>query len=89
MRVSANFVADDMEVLRQATLASLGFAILPLFLVSKQIDAGLLRMLAISAELSPIDVHAVYPSHRLPGQAARAFADLLHERMSVLPDWLA
>ncbi len=86
--VRSVFVADDMDVLRQAALAGLGFALLPRFVAGREIEAGSLRALALSADLAPVEVHAVYPGHRIPGPGARALADFLQRRMAVLPHWI-
>lgn len=86
--VQAAFAADDMDVLRQAALAGLGFALLPRFVAGREIEAGSLRVLALSADLVPVEVHAVYPGHRIPGPGARALADFLQRRMARLPHWI-
>jgi len=82
------FVADDLDVLRQVALSEIGFALLPRFVASREIEAGTLRVLAFSADLTPVDVHAVYPGHAIPSPAARALADHLHRGMVRSPHWI-
>ena len=87
--VSVVFTADDMDTLRQAALAGLGFALLPRFVAGRDIEAGSLRILGFSASLVPVEVNAVYPGHRLPGPGTRALTTFLQRRMAVLPHWIA
>ena len=87
--VSVVFATDDMDTLRQAALAGLGFALLPRFVAGRDIEAGGLRILGLSAGLVPVEVNAVYPGHRVPGPGARALTDFLQRRMAVLPHWIA
>ena len=82
------FVADDLDVLRQVALSGIGFALLPRFVVCREIEAGSLRVLAFSADLTPVDVHAVYPGHAIPSPAARALADHLQRGMTGSPHWI-
>ncbi len=83
------FVADDLDVLRQVALSGIGFALLPRFVASRAIEAGTLRVLAFSDDLTPVDVHAVYPGHAIPSPAARALADHLQRGMVRSPHWIS
>ena len=87
--VSVAFASDDMDVLRQAAVAGLGFALLPRFVAGRDVAAGALRVLGLSAGLSPAEVSAVYPGHHIPGPGARALAAFLQGRLAGLPDWIA
>ena len=86
--VNAVFTADDMETLREVALAGIGFALLPRFVAGREIENGLLRVLRVSSELTPVEVHAVYPGHRILTQGARGLAHFLQQRLARLPHWI-
>jgi len=86
--VNAVFTTDDMETLREVALAGIGFALLPRFVAGREIENGLLHVLRVSSELTPVEVHAVYPGHRIPTQGARGLAHFLQQRIAHLPHWI-
>lgn len=84
--VSGNLVANNSEMLRRATLDGLGIAMLPDWLVRKDLHAGTLhRILADHvANPGPMDVglYALYPINRRGSVKVKAFIELLAEHLA-------
>ena len=86
-RVSGNLHLNDDEALTAAVLGGLGIALLPTFLVGRDLQAG--RLLAVLSDYVPPEqhIHAVWlPNRHLPAKV-RAFVDFLRERLSPEPYW--
>ncbi|MDD2700449.1 MAG: LysR family transcriptional regulator [Sideroxydans sp.] len=78
---------DDDEALSQAVLGGLGVALLPTFIIGKDLQAGNLQ--AVLSEYIPVErhVYAMYlPTRHLPTKA-RVFIDFLIERIGTDPYW--
>lgn len=78
---------DDDEALSQAVLGGLGLALLPTFIIGKDLQAGNLQ--AVLSEYIPVErhVYAMYlPTRHLPAKA-RVFIDFLIERIGADPYW--
>ncbi len=78
---------DDDEALSQAVLGGLGLALLPTFIIGKDLQAGNLQ--AVLSEYIPVErhVYAMYlPTRHLPAKA-RVFIDFLSERIGAAPYW--
>ncbi|HLP98031.1 MAG TPA: LysR family transcriptional regulator [Sideroxyarcus sp.] len=78
---------DDDEALSQAVLGGLGVALLPTFIIGKDLQAGNLQ--AVLSEYIPVErhVYAMYlPTRHLPAKA-RVFIDFLIERIGADPYW--
>lgn len=85
--VSGRLRINDDEALSQAVLGGLGLALLPTFIIGRDIQAGRLR--AVLSEYLPIEqhVHAIYlPTRHLPAKT-RAFIDFLTARFGPAPYW--
>ncbi|MDT3735740.1 MAG: LysR family transcriptional regulator [Denitratisoma sp.] len=85
--VSGRLRINDDEALSQAVLGGLGLALLPTFIIGKDLQAGRLR--AALSEYIPVErhVYALYlPTRHLPAKV-RAFIDFLLERFGPDPDW--
>jgi DNA-binding transcriptional LysR family regulator len=85
--VSGRLRINDDEALSQAVLGGLGLALLPTFIVGRDLQAGRLR--AALSEYLPVErhVYALYlPTRHLPAKA-RAFIDFLLERFGPDPYW--
>ncbi|MFC4158806.1 LysR family transcriptional regulator [Chitinimonas lacunae] len=79
--VSGPFSANNGETLREAALAGLGVAMLPDFLVEREIAAGRLQALLPAWSPPGIAAYALYvPDRRLP-RKTRAFIDFLVEKL--------
>lgn len=76
LRVRPKFVANDLEVASQATLASVGAAFLPELITREDLRTGrLVRVLGGAPVLVP--VHVLYPSRRFVSAKVRTFIDRL------------
>lgn len=85
--VSGSLHVDDDEALSQAVLGGLGVALLPTFIIGKDIQAGQLR--AVLSGYIPVErhVYAMYlPTRHLPAKV-RAFIDFLIARIGTEPYW--
>lgn len=85
--VSGNLRINDDEALSQAVLGGLGVALLPTFIIGKDLQAGRLR--AVLSEYVPLEqfVYAVYlPTRHIPSKV-RAFIDFFVEKFSPTPYW--
>lgn len=85
--VNGSLHVDDDEALSQAVLCGLGLALLPTFIIGKNLQAGQLR--AVLSEYIPVErhVYATYlPTRHLPSKV-RTFIDFLVARIGTPPYW--
>jgi DNA-binding transcriptional LysR family regulator len=66
-------VSDDIEAVRDATLAGLGLSPLPIWLVAEHLAAGRLVRVLPKLQVPPSPVFAVFPSGRQHSARLRAF----------------
>jgi len=86
--VEARFQAQSGSLVREAALAGMGLAVLPSFMVARDLAAGALVQVLSPYSFIRIAIQALYaPTRTLPGNV-RAFIDLLSQRFRV-PPWLA
>jgi DNA-binding transcriptional LysR family regulator len=85
--ISGNLRLNDDEALSAAVLGGLGVALLPTFIVGRDLKAGRLR--AVLSDYVPSErfIHAVYLPSRHVAPAVRGFIDFLVERFSPSPYW--
>lgn len=85
--ISGNLRLNDDEALSAAVLGGLGVALLPTFLVGRELQAG--RLQAVLSDYVPSErhIHAVYLPHRHVPAKVRAFIDFLRERFAPEPYW--
>jgi len=85
--LSGDLRINDDEALSQAVLGGLGVALLPTFLIGKELQAG--RLQAVLSDYVPLDRH-IYAVHlqsiHLPPKV-RAFIDFLRARFGPEPYW--
>ncbi|MCL4798861.1 MAG: LysR family transcriptional regulator [Burkholderiales bacterium] len=85
--VAGSLRINDDEALSQAVLGGLGVALLPTFIIGKELQAG--RLQAVLADYVPLEQHvyAVHlPNVHLPPKI-RAFVDFLRARFGPEPYW--
>lgn len=87
VRVQAAMVANDMDLLRHAALAGLGFVMLPSFLIAAELASGALCSVQGNWRLVRGEVHAVYPAHRVASPKVRVLIEFLRERLADVPHW--
>lgn len=85
--VSGNLRLNDDEAIWQAALGGLGVALLPTFMISKDLRAADLQ--AVLAEYVPVQrrLYAVYLPNRHLSAKVRAFIDFLLARFGPQPYW--
>jgi DNA-binding transcriptional LysR family regulator len=77
VRPASVLLANNYEMLRQFALRGLGIAVLPSYLIGRDLAAGTLSPLLTDYQLAPIDIHVVYPSRRYMPAKLRTFIDHL------------
>jgi DNA-binding transcriptional LysR family regulator len=84
---TGNLRLNDDEALSEAVLKGLGIALLPTFIVGKDLQAGRLR--AVLSDYIPLERHiyAVYLPTRYVSPKLRAFIDFLVDRFGPEPYW--
>jgi DNA-binding transcriptional LysR family regulator len=85
--VKGSLRIDDDDTLAQAVLSGLGIAMLPTFIIGRELQAGRLR--PVLSDYVPLErrIYAVHlPNVRLPVKI-RAFIDFLQDRFGPEPYW--
>lgn len=82
--VRGPIVSNNGEVLRDASVAGLGLALLPEFIVGEAIKGGMLVSVLEEFQPEPLTLSAVYPQHRQRSEVTRAFLDFLEQRLTSL-----
>lgn len=87
VRASGNLRLNDDDALAEAVLRGLGIALLPTFIVGKELQSG--RLQSVLSEYIPVERHiyAVYLPNRHLSVNVRAFIDYLLERFGPEPYW--
>lgn len=75
--VTGRLCANNGEIIRDAACAGLGFAHLPTFIVGQALEQGALVSVLDAFRPPAAGVYTVYPNHRQPSLAVRAFADFM------------
>ena len=75
------YVADDLQTLKLAVLAGIGFSFLPDMVSRTEIQAGLLVPVLPGWAPPAGQVHAVFPSRRGQAPVVRSFLDFLGEHL--------
>ncbi len=79
--------SNNGEVLRDAALMDQGIALLPTFIVGRELQEGRLRTLLTNHEPPPIALTMLYPRHRHLSTKVRFFVDMVRERFSGRTYW--
>jgi DNA-binding transcriptional LysR family regulator len=87
VRAIGNMRVNDDDVLSQAVLGGLGLALLPTFIIGKELQAG--RLQSVLSQYIPVERHiyAVYLANRHVSAKVRAFIDHLLKRFGPEPYW--
>ena len=87
IQVPGNLRLNDDDALAEAVLSGVGIALLPTFIVGKELQQGRLR--SVMTEYVPLErsIYAVYlPTHHVPAKV-RSFIDYLLARFGPEPYW--
>jgi DNA-binding transcriptional LysR family regulator len=87
VRATGNLRINDDDALAEAVLGGLGVALLPTFIIGKDLQSG--RLQSALSEYIPVERHiyAVYLENRQLSAKVRAFIDFLLERFGTGPYW--
>lgn len=85
--ISGNLKLNDDEALSQAVLGGLGLALLPTFIIGKDLQAGRLRSVLSEYVSEERQIYAVYLPNRHLTAKVRAFIDFLARRFGSEPYW--
>lgn len=80
VQITGRLLVNSLQLVRDAVLAGVGLARLPLFACWRELEEGRLVRVMPEWSTAPRLVHAVYPSRRLPAKS-RAFVDFLQARL--------
>lgn len=80
-------VLNNGDMMRDAAVAGLGITLLPLFIVSEQLQAGILRIVDIGIEADEEFIYIAHPDGRNPSAKLRALAAWLKEAFGSPPYW--
>ena len=82
--VTGEYMSNNLLALKDAALAGIGIARLPLWMVDAEIKSGLLRPVLERFQIPPFGIHAVFPSVRQIPVKVKYFVDFIrHELMSI------
>ena len=82
--VSSNYRSNNLLVLKDAALAGVGIARLPIWMVEPDIKAGLLKPVLEHIQLPGYDIHAVFPSSRQITAKVRLFVEFIKAELSTV-----
>ncbi|HEY9643462.1 MAG TPA: LysR family transcriptional regulator [Coleofasciculaceae cyanobacterium] len=88
-RVSVTGVlcSNNGEVLRDAAVRGLGITLLPMFIVSQELQQGMLQLVLPKYHPSELSISAIYPVSRHLSTKVRLLVDFLQQRFGNQPDW--
>ncbi|MEZ9232248.1 LysR family transcriptional regulator [Vibrio amylolyticus] len=75
---------DDFMVLKQLTLSGMGISELPDYMAKESVEEGTLVNVLPQWSFEPVDLYAIYPSHRGATPKLRSFLDYLYQQVSKL-----
>jgi DNA-binding transcriptional LysR family regulator len=87
LAVKTAIAINDLELLREAAIAGLGFALLPAFLTAPALQSGQLRQVTVAEALGGNPVHAIFPGHDIPNQCARALSEAASKALARDAAW--
>ncbi|MEZ5670361.1 MAG: LysR family transcriptional regulator [Alphaproteobacteria bacterium] len=87
VRIAGRLQANNGDVLRQAALAGHGVALLPSFIVWRDLHEGRLVPALEAYCEDPLGIYAIYPHSRHLSAKVRAFIDFLAARFGERPYW--
>jgi len=80
--VASNYRSNNLLALKDAALAGVGIARLPLWMVDTEIKAGLLRPALGKVQLPAFGIHAVFPSVQQIPAKVRLFVEFMQDELS-------
>jgi DNA-binding transcriptional LysR family regulator len=83
VRISPRFAVNDLDIMRDATLAGIGIAWIAEFACAEDLRAGRLRRVLTDWCSVETPVHVIYPTARHLSPKVVAFVDLLREQFKL------
>lgn len=80
--VQPRFRTNDGAVLREATIAGLGIAVLPLFMVESEVRAGRLALVLEGTRRAEVGIHIVYAHREHVPKRLRIFVDFMAKKFA-------
>lgn len=77
INVSGRIQANVADAIRIAAINGLGFVMLPIYIVGRDIEKGRLVPVLENYSSPPLDIHAVYPHRKYLSAKVRVFMDFL------------
>jgi DNA-binding transcriptional LysR family regulator len=87
--VSGVLCSNNGEVLREAAVQGLGIAMLPTFIVERELQQGLLNVVLPDYHPTGLSIFVLYPVNRHLSTKVRLLIDFLQERFGDRPGWVA
>ena len=87
LRARAALRVNNGEIMRDAAMAGLGIALLPLFIAGAPLKAGTLAAVEVGAATEPEFIYVAHPEGRRPSAKLRALADWLRQAFGDPPYW--
>ncbi len=72
-------LVNNGDMMRDAALAGLGIALLPIFIAGAEIRTGRLQVVDVGMQLQEEFIYVAHPEGRRPSAKLRAFADCLRD----------
>ena len=86
--VNSNFRSNNLLALKDAAMAGVGLARLPLWMIDTEIKAGLLRPVLENFNIPPFAIHAVFPTSRQMPAKVRLFVDFIKGELGLVSYFL-
>lgn len=86
--VTGNYQSNNLLALRDAVVAGIGIARLPLWMVDAQIKSGALQAVLPDFALPPYDIHAVFPAGRKNPAKIGLFVSFMQEELQSISYFL-
>jgi DNA-binding transcriptional LysR family regulator len=83
--VSGNYRSNNLLALKEAVIAGVGIARLPLWMVDAEIKNGALRWVLENTRLPAFGIHAVFPAARQIPAKVKLFVDYIQDELSSVP----
>lgn len=87
IRPPAALRVNNGIIMRDAALAGLGVALLPTFLIHRELAQGQLQQIDVGLVAEGADLYIAYPSNRSPSAKVIALADSLRDAFGDPPYW--
>lgn len=85
--VNGVLCSNNAEILRDAALRDLGIALIPTFIIGKELQAGRLITILDDYRAPPIYLTLLYPPNRHHSAKLRLLIDFLYDRFGENPEW--